>query len=125
MTVPAQRVVAVKKTGLEFYRRTLALVVVLALPASAQDAGIVLDAPLAERYADGSLLFNPAGAKTLDLELKRLQGVERLHKGESWITVVAISSGVGVVVGVLATTAAFFLKSVAPAAPSSPPTSSP
>lgn len=104
MTDSGQRVVPVKETlSRSSWRRTLAVVLLLSAPVSAQDAGVVLDAPLAEKYPDGSLLFNPPGAKALDAELKRLQGVERLHKGESWITVVAISSGVGLVVGVLAT----------------------
>lgn len=114
MTVPAQREVAVKK-AVWFSRQTLAAVLSFALPAFAQDA------PLAERLSDGSLKFNPTGAQVLENELKRLQGVERLHKGESWIPVVAISSGVGVVVGVIVTLAVVGAANAAQAAkPPSP-----
>jgi cell division protein FtsX len=48
---------------------------------------------------ENGLLFNPAAEKQLDDELKRLQGVERLHRQESWLTVVIVSSGVGLAVG--------------------------
>ena len=100
--------------------KALCLLLCLSLPAYAQDAG-VLDAPLAVRTESG-LLLNPAAEKQLDDELKRLQGVERLHRQESWLTVVAVSGGVGAVVGaVIAGLVVGLTKKPAPAAaPPSP-----
>lgn len=68
------------------------------------------------------LCFNAPAEQKLDDELKRLQGVERSHKAESWMTVVLVSSGVGLVVGsVIAGVVVGLVKSPAPAAaPPSP-----
>lgn len=102
MIAPDQREVSVKKAGSVLPRRTLAILLSFALiqPAFAQDAG-VSDAPLAVRIESG-LLLNPAAEKKLDDELKRLQGVERSHKAESWLTTVLVAVGVGLVVGAAA-----------------------
>lgn len=123
MSSPGQREVPVKKTGsfLFLARRTLAFLLVIALPAFAQDAG-VSDAPMAVRLDNGSLLLNPPAEKALDDEMKRLQGVERTHKAESWTTVVLVSSGVGLVVGaaIAAVVTGLALKPAPGAAPPSP-----
>ncbi len=123
MTSPGQREVPVKKAescGL-LLRRTLAFFLVIALPAFAQDAGVA-DAPLAVRHQNGNLELNPLAEKALDDELKRLQGVERSHKAESWTTVVLVSSGVGLVVGaaIAAVVTGLALKPAPAAAPPSP-----
>ena len=105
MKPSGQRVVPVNvRPFYSFLRvRTLACLlscVLVSLPgvARAQDGGVP-DAPLAVR-TDTGLLLNPAAEKALDDELKRLQGVERQHKNESWFKVVAVSAGVGLILGV-------------------------
>lgn len=127
MNVPDQRVVSVKRRTFlpascgVVQRRTLALFLSIALstPAFAQDAG-VLDAPTAVRL-DSGLVLNPAAEKKLDDELKRLQGVERQHKGESWVTVVLVSLGVGLVLGAATGVAVTLAVKPAPGAPPSSP----
>ena len=102
--------------------RALALILSIALvsPVFAQDAG-VSDAPHAVRLENGSLLLNPAAELRLDDEMKRLQGVERQHKAESWVTVVLISVGVGLVLGAATGVAVTLAAKPAPAAaPPSP-----
>lgn len=59
------------------------------------------DAPYARKLPVGWLVSD-AGWLALDTELKRLQGVERLHKAENWTGVVLVGLVVGVVVGALA-----------------------
>ena len=105
--------------------RTLACVLVLGLstplPAQAEDGGVPSDAPVATRLPNGSLLINPSAEKRLDVEMQRLQGVERTHKAESWMTVVLISVGIGLVAGAAAGAAVTLAVKSAPAAtPPSP-----
>lgn len=78
---------------------SVALVLLTPSEARATDGG-VLDPPRAVRLDNGSLLLNPQGSKLLDEELKRLQGVERVHNEESWFKVVAVGVGVGILLGV-------------------------
>lgn len=83
--------------------RTLALLLSCALAATpglarAQDGGLPDDAPLARRL-DCGLCLNAPAEKALDDEVKRLQGVEREHKAESWLSVVLVSVLVGFTVG--------------------------
>jgi hypothetical protein len=59
----------------------------------------VSDAPRIIRLDDGSLHVNQPAAKALDDELKRLQGVERVHSAESWVQVVAVSLLMGLLIG--------------------------
>ena len=102
--------------------RAVALITAFALisPAFAQDAG-VSDAPKAVRLENGSLLLNKAAADAVDLEMTRLQGQERVHKGESWVTVVLISVGAGILMGAAAGVAVTLAVKPAPAAaPPSP-----
>ncbi len=100
--------------------KALCLLLCLALPAYAQDAG-VSDAPKAVRLENGSLLLNKAAADAVDLEMTRLQGQERVHKGESWVTVVLISVGAGILMGAAAGVAVTLAVKPAPAAaPSNP-----
>jgi hypothetical protein len=101
VTAPGQRAVPVKKTCAPFTGRTLAFFLSIAWisPAFAQDAG-VSDRPTAVRL-DSGLLLSPPAEKKLDDELKRLQEVERQHRSESWVTVVMVSSAVGLVTGFL------------------------
>ena len=82
--------------------RTLALLLSCALAATpglarAQDGGLS-DAPLARRL-DCGLCLNAPAEKKLDDEVKRLQGVEREHKAESWLGVVLVSVLVGLTLG--------------------------
>lgn len=82
--------------------RTLALLLSCALAATpglarAQDGGLP-DAPLARRL-DCGLCLNAPAEKALDDEVKRLQGVEREHKAESWLGVVLVSVLVGLTLG--------------------------
>ena len=77
--------------------KALIVLLCLALPAWAQD--LPADAPKATKALDGSVTFNKPAYADLDAELTRLQGIERLHKRESWATVVVISVAVGLVVG--------------------------
>ena len=104
MTPSGQRAVPVKKRPslIPFRARTLAatacLLVSLPGVARGQDGGLP-DAPLARRLDCGLCLNEPA-EKALDNELKRLQGVERQHKEESWVKVVLVSGAVGVVAGI-------------------------
>lgn len=84
--------------------RTLASLVVLALAtpslADEHDGGVVLDAPRIVKLSTGHYDFNPAAFKSVDDELKRLQQLERVHKGEpSWAQPVLVGAVVGVVMG--------------------------
>lgn len=104
MIAPGQRVVPVKMARTFLYknaRRTLVLFLCLAVPAFAQDAG-VSDAPIATRLESGHLDLNPAAEKHLDDEMKRLQQMERNHRSESWLTVVLVAVGAGLLVGAAA-----------------------
>lgn len=105
-----QRAVSVKKSGFSFPfpRRTLALFLVLSLPCYAQEPSkeakpVAEDAPVVLKYSNGSALMNKAAYDKVDLELKRLQQVEREHKAEpSWVTPILIGGVVGLVVGAVA-----------------------
>lgn len=110
VSVPAQREVAVKKPGFSSFSpvRTLAFSLLLALPCYGQEPSGVLkeskpapaDAPLVLQYPNGSALLNKAAFDKIDVEMKRLQQVEREHKAEpSWLIPVAIGAGAGLVVG--------------------------
>ena len=102
--------------------KALALILSIALiqPAFGQDAG-VSDAPKAVRLENGSLLLNKAAADAVDLEMTRLQGQERVHRSESWLTVVLVSLGVGLVLGAATGVAVTLAVKPAPAAPPSSP----
>lgn len=80
-------------------RRTLYLIAVLGLNAWAQDGGVISDAPKVTILPGDSYLFNKAAFDVTNAEMKRLQGVERLHKSEQWVTPVLIGMAVGFVAG--------------------------
>jgi hypothetical protein len=50
----------------------------------------------------GDYLVPQAAFAAVDTEMKRLQAVEAAHKGESWLTAILFSAGVGLVVGAVA-----------------------
>ena len=95
----------------------------LALPAHAQDGGVVLDAPRVLKQSDGTYLFNQAAFTKVDSELKRLQQVERVHKGEpSWAQPVLVGMLVGFVFGAAsAVVADMAISRLVPAAPNPSP----
>ena len=74
-------------------------VIVYSFTARAQDGGVQSDAPRIVKLRDDSYLVNKAAFVKLDDEMKRLQGVERLHKEESWVQTVMVSLAVGAAVG--------------------------
>lgn len=81
--------------------RTLAsLVLCLCVTsARAQDGGAVLDAPLIEKSGN-VYTFNKPAFDAVNEEMKRLQQVEREHKGEpAWSTPILVGLVVGAVVG--------------------------
>lgn len=81
---------------------TLVLCLTLSsLGARAEDGGLVSDAPRAVRLDDGSVLFNQPAYTQLDAEMRRLQGVERLHRSENWVPVLLVGLAVGLVGGVV------------------------
>ena len=84
-------------------RRTLCLIAVLGLNAWAQDGGVITistaDAPKVTILPGDSYLFNKAAFDVTNAEMKRLQGIERLHKSEQWATPVLIGMAVGFVAG--------------------------
>lgn len=59
-------------------------------------------APRIVELASGDYLVPRAAFLLLDEEMKRLQAVEKQHRSESWAATVLVSSGVGLVVGVVA-----------------------
>jgi hypothetical protein len=99
--------VPVKKNRNILFGRTLALVVAGVLgtssPSFAQDPGAPLDdeRPRIIHLEDGSYLLNDLAWNVVNAEVKRLQGVERLHKAEDWKPVVFISAGIGTLMGAL------------------------
>lgn len=70
----------------------------------------------------GNYLFNETAFLKVDSEMKRLQGVEREHKGESWLGVLLVGMGTGALLGVITTLTLRWLipSPVPPAAPPSP-----
>lgn len=76
-------------------------------------------APRVTLLASGDYLVPQAAFAAVDAEMKRLQAVEKAHKGESWLTAILVSSAVGLVVGALA--AGFAVYAAVPKAPSSLP----
>lgn len=58
--------------------------------------------PRVTLLASGDYLVPQAAFAAVDAEMKRLQAVEKAHKGESWLTAILVSSAVGLVVGALA-----------------------
>lgn len=87
-----------------YARRTFAsfacALVLLSGGARAQDGGLPEDVPRILRLPGDNYLMNQLAYAKLDDELKRLQGIERQHKGESWSLVVLVGMGVGLVIGV-------------------------
>lgn len=77
-------------------------------------------APRVTLLASGDYLVPQAAFVAIDTEMKRLQAVEAKHKGESWLTAILVSAGVGLVVGAVVSGLAVF--AVVPKAPSSSPT---
>jgi hypothetical protein len=59
-------------------------------------------APRVTLLASGDYLVPQAAFLAVDAEMKRLQAVEAKHKGESWLTAILVSAGVGLVVGAAA-----------------------
>lgn len=86
----------------------------------AADGGV--DAPRVMQLPGGNYLFNEAAFLKVDSEMKRLQGVEREHKGESWLGVLLVGMGTGALLGVITTLTLRWLipSPVPPAAPPSP-----
>lgn len=81
-------------------RRILALTVILGLNAWAQDGGTLeQDAPKVTILPGDNYLFNKRAFDTTNTEMKRLQGIERLHRSEQWATPVIIGLVVGFVAG--------------------------
>jgi len=77
-------------------------------------------APRVTLLASGDYLVPQAAFLAVDAEMRRLQAVEAKHKGESWLTAILVSAGVGLVVGAVA--AGFAVYAAVPKAPSSSPT---
>lgn len=77
-------------------------------------------APRVTLLASGDYLVPQAAFAAIDTEMKRLQAVEAQHKGESWLTVILVSSVTGLVVGALAAGFAVFAIATTPKS-SSPP----
>lgn len=76
-------------------------------------------APRVTLLASGDYLVPQAAFAAVDTEMRRLQAVEAAHKGESWLTAILVSAGVGLVVGALA--AGFAVYAAVPKAPSASP----
>ncbi len=87
-----------------FKRRTFSLIAVLGLSfaARAQDGGVLepLEEPKVTILPDSTYLFNKRAFEVTNEEMKRLQGVERLHKSENALIPILIGLGVGTAVGV-------------------------
>ena len=80
--------------------RLAALLMLLTVPAFGQVDGGSPDAPMITRLTNDQYMVNAAAFNQIDNEVKRLQTVEAEHKGESWISVIAIGMVVGLVVGI-------------------------
>ncbi len=76
-------------------------------------------APRITLLASGDYLVPQAAFLAVDAEMKRLQAVEAKHKGESWLTAILVSAGVGLVVGALVS--GFAVYAAVPKAPSASP----
>lgn len=83
-----------------------ALIAVLVASASvtSSDAGVAPDAPTVIKLSDGSgYLFSKPAFDAVNLEMKRLQEVEKQSKvakeNQPWVQVVLISAAVGLAVG--------------------------
>lgn len=69
-----------------------------------------MDAPRVIKQTDGTYLFNQPAFNAVDAELKRLQQVERVHKGEpSWWQPVVVGLAVGVIAGTVGTLTGVYL----------------
>jgi hypothetical protein len=75
--------------------------------------------PRVTLLASGDYLVPQEAFAAVDSEMKRLQAVEKAHKGESWLTAILVSSAVGLVVGALVS--GFVVYAVVPKAPSASP----
>lgn len=75
-------------------------------------------APRVTLLASGDYLVPQAAFVAIDTEMKRLQAVEAKHKGESWLTAILVSSGVGLVIGALVSGLAVYAVSKSPGPPS-------
>lgn len=81
--------------------KALLLAALVALPAFGQEPAKPADAPLVLQYPNGSALLNKAAFEKIDVEMKRLQQVEREHKAEpSWVIPILIGVAAGLVVGI-------------------------
>lgn len=76
-------------------------------------------APRVTLLASGDYLVPQAAFAAVDAEMKRLQAIEAKHKGESWLTAILVSAGVGLVVGAVAAGLAVY--AAVPKVPSSSP----
>ena len=74
--------------------------------------------PRVTLLASGDYLVPQAAFAAVDAEMKRLQAVEAAHKGESWLTAILISAGVGLVVGAVVSGFVVHVVSKSPGAPS-------
>lgn len=82
----------------------LVLALLVATAPLSPDAGIAPEAPLVVRLTSGAYLFQPEAFNAVDVEMKRLQEVERAAKAEEkrekpWLQVILVSVGVGLAVG--------------------------
>ena len=109
-------------TFLPFRRRTLAffLPVILAASARAED-----DAPRVMKLPGDSYMLNGPAFRKLDDELKRLQAVEREHKGESWLGVFLVGAGTGALIATATALTIWFLSSSSQTATGPTPPSAP
>ena len=74
--------------------------------------------PRVTLLASGDYLVPQAAFAAVDAEMKRLQAVEKAHKGESWLTAILVSAGVGLVVGAIASGLVVHAVSKSPGPPS-------
>lgn len=84
-------------------RATVLLIISLLLVSRAFAADGGTDAPIEPgiiRLPGDSYLVNRPAWDKLNTEMIRLQQVERQHKDESWVAVVLVGMGVGLLIGV-------------------------
>lgn len=65
--------------------------------AESHDGGV--SGPRIVRKLDGTYNINQAAFDTIDLELRRLQNLERTHKDENWVGVVLTGMVIGLIIG--------------------------
>lgn len=90
----------------------------------AADAGVPEDAPVEARVMrlpGNNYLFNEPAFVQVDSELRRLQALEREHKGESWLGVLLVGMGTGALMTLVTVLTIQWVTRPAPAAgPPSP-----